>query len=315
MVYTAPTETDTRLSEAERVARLEPPDGPVDVVLDTDAYNEIDDQFALVYALLSDRIDVEKVYAAPFHNDNSTGPGDGMEKSYEEIRRLLELLDRPDADELPLRGGAEYMADADGPVETEASADLVERARDRGGDDPLYVISIGAPTNVASAIERAPEIADGVVVVWLGGHPLSWHTAREFNLLQDLRASRVLFDSGVPLVLIPCKNVAEHVRTTIPELEAHLGDGGPVSQFLLERVAECRSRRDASGAWSKPIWDMAPVAYLLEHEWVPTDLVHSPWLSADLRYGRDSSRHLIRVGRDARRDLIFDDFFDKLGSL
>lgn len=49
------------------------------MVLDTDTYNEIDDQFAVVYSLLSkDRLQVEALYAAPFTNDRSTGPGDGI---------------------------------------------------------------------------------------------------------------------------------------------------------------------------------------------------------------------------------------------
>ena len=44
-----------------------------------------------VYALLCpEKLNVEAVYAALFTNDRSTGPGDGMEKSYEEILRLLE---------------------------------------------------------------------------------------------------------------------------------------------------------------------------------------------------------------------------------
>ena len=67
---------------------LKPPaKRPVRMVLDTDTYNEIDDQFAVVYALISPELDVQAVYAAPFHNNRSSGPGDGMEKSYEEILR------------------------------------------------------------------------------------------------------------------------------------------------------------------------------------------------------------------------------------
>lgn len=83
-----------QLSEAHRLARLAPPTGKVRMVLDTDTYNEIDDQFALVYALLSpERVQCEAVYAAPFHNDRSSGPADGMEKSYAEICRVLERLE------------------------------------------------------------------------------------------------------------------------------------------------------------------------------------------------------------------------------
>ena len=66
--------------------RLLTPAGPIDAVLDTDAYNEIDDQFAIAYLLRSaDRIHTEAIYAAPFHNAKSTGPENGMELSYNEI--------------------------------------------------------------------------------------------------------------------------------------------------------------------------------------------------------------------------------------
>ena len=37
-----------RISAEERLSMLSPPSGPVSMVLDTDTYNEIDDQFALV---------------------------------------------------------------------------------------------------------------------------------------------------------------------------------------------------------------------------------------------------------------------------
>src|ERR687893_736331 len=83
------------LDEARRLALLQPPAGRVRMVLDTDTYNEIDDQFALVYALLSpERLEVEAIYAAPFHNSRSSGPEDGMLKSYDEILRVLARLGR-----------------------------------------------------------------------------------------------------------------------------------------------------------------------------------------------------------------------------
>src|ERR1017187_5341266 len=80
-------------SEQQRVRMLlAPRAAPSRMVLDTDTYNEIDDQFALVHALLApDRVDVEAIYAAPFANARSQGPEDGMRKSYEEIHRILEL--------------------------------------------------------------------------------------------------------------------------------------------------------------------------------------------------------------------------------
>src|SRR5919205_1048162 len=88
-----------------RTTLLEPPQGHIQMVLDTDTFNEIDDQFALVYALLSpERITCEAIYAAPFHNNRSSGPEDGMLRSYEEIGRVLDRLDR--ANDQPIHKGS-----------------------------------------------------------------------------------------------------------------------------------------------------------------------------------------------------------------
>ena len=56
------------LSPAAREATLAPRTGVTPIILDTDTKNEIDDQFAVVYALLSDRIECQTIYAAPFAN-------------------------------------------------------------------------------------------------------------------------------------------------------------------------------------------------------------------------------------------------------
>jgi inosine-uridine nucleoside N-ribohydrolase len=84
----------------------------------------------------------------------------------------------------------------------------------------------------------APEIIGHIVVVWLGGNSLDWPTAREFNLMQDLGASRVLFDSGVAVVHVPCLNVADHLITTRDEIEHYVRPAGRVGEFLAERYAK-----------------------------------------------------------------------------
>ena len=72
---------------------LERPAGCVDMVLDTDAYNEIDDQFAISYMLRSEeKLNVKAIYAAPFYNPNSTSPEDGMLRSYDEIKKIISLV-------------------------------------------------------------------------------------------------------------------------------------------------------------------------------------------------------------------------------
>ena len=50
------------------------------VILDTDAYNEVDDQFCVAYLMKRpEAINLLSINAAPFFNENSTGPADGME--------------------------------------------------------------------------------------------------------------------------------------------------------------------------------------------------------------------------------------------
>ena len=295
-----------KLDEALRLERLTPPTDKVRMVLDTDTYNEIDDQFAVVQALLSpDQLAVEAIYAAPFYNSRSSGPGDGMEKSYAEILRLLERLDIS-LEGLVFRGATDVLRD-DAPQESAAVDDLI--AKSQTAADPLYVVAIGALTNVASAILQDPAIIERIVVVWLGGHAHYWPTANEFNLQGDLVASQVVFDSGVPFVQIPCHPVASHLLTTLAELERFVKGRGAIGDYLVEIFAAYSQNHFAA---SKVIWDMSAVAWLLDASWVPTDVVHSPVLTEQKTWSHDPSRHFIRVAQTVRRDAIFGDLFKKL---
>jgi inosine-uridine nucleoside N-ribohydrolase len=297
-----------QLTAAQRLALLEPPAAAVRMVLDTDTANEIDDQFALVYALLSpERIALEAVYAAPFQNAHAAGPADGMEQSYDEIRRVLERLGRGDAGGV-FRGATRWLGDAGGPVPSPAAADLVARARARRAG-PLYIVAIGAITNVASALLMAPEILAQVVVVWLGGNPSYWHQATEFNVAQDLAAAHVIFDSGVPLVHIPCINVTEHLRTTQAELARFVAGSGAAGDYLYAIYSAYYADHFAR---SKELWDLGPIAWLVNPTWVPTALIHSPILTSAQTWSHDPRRHLMREALTVQRDAIFADLFRKL---
>jgi purine nucleosidase len=299
---------EARPSAERRLALLAPPAGRSSVVLDTDTYNEIDDQFALVYALLSPEIDLEAVYAAPYFNDRSSSPADGMEKSYEEILRILEFLGR-DSDGFAYRGSTEYLPSLDQPVTSAAATDLIARARQERSR-PLYVLAIGAITNVASALLLAPDIAERIVVVWLGGHPTYWPDTREFNLQQDVLGAQVLFDSGVPLVQVPCALVAEQLRTTMPEMERYVQGRGEIGDYLYRTYRDYVSDGHAR---SKVIWDISTVGYMVNPGWMASDLRPSPVLLDDVTWGpEEPERHPVRIIRHINRDAVFGDLFTKL---
>ncbi len=295
------------LSEAILRERLIEPTGQVDMILDTDTFNEIDDQFALAYAVLSpEKINLKAVTAAPFLKNHISGPAEGMELSYDEIVRVLSRMNAM-KDDFVFKGSTSFMKDKKTPEESAAAETIIRLAHE--SDGPLYVTAIGAITNVASALIMDPSIVNKIVVVWLGGQPYYWETANEYNLGQDVMSAQIIFDSGVPVVHVPCQNVAQHVKSTVWELEKYVKGRGEVGDFLFKRFCEYS---DDHFAWSKEIWDMAPIAWLINPEWVPSRLMPSPVLTDEMTWESDSSRHLCRCAINVLRDPVFRDFFTKL---
>lgn len=291
------------------IPRLRLPGGKLNMVLDTDTYNEVDDQFALCYSLLSrERLNVQAVYAAPFFNDRSSGPEDGMEKSYDEIVRLLGTMNLQ-SQGFVFKGSRSYLPGEDTPVISPAAEDLVKKGMAMPEGELLYVTAIGAITNVASALLMEPRLVEKICVIWLGGHPLTWPTAREFNLMQDVKAARVILNSGVPFILVPCMGVASHLTASIPELEAFLGGKNEMCDALVKLFSEYT---DDPFGWAKEIWDVSTIGLLVNPDWAPMAIEPSPLLSEDCRWSRDASRHPIGVVQWLNRNAIFRDMYKKL---
>lgn len=297
------------------IRMLEHPRGLSDVVLDTDTYNEIDDQFALAYLIKSDKqLNLKAIYAAPFYNLRSKNAKDGMEKSFEEIHKVLTLLDRQDLKEVVFHGSDCFLEDEHTPVVSDAAKDLIERAMGYSKDHPLYVLAIGAITNVASALLMKPEIRERIVVVWLGGNAVHWPHNREFNLFQDIAAGRVLFNSGVPIVQLPCMGVVSEFATSGPELNFHLKDKNKLCNYLLKITEEEVSNyhKDLHCVWTRIIWDVTVVGWMLEEGFMDSTLLHIPIPEYDDRYSFDQTRHFYRYVYHINRDALFQDLFKKL---
>ena len=294
------------LTDIQRLQMLQTPTGPVDMILDTDAYNEIDDQFAIAYAIAAKKLNLKALYAAPFHNQLSTGPADGMEKSYQEILKLLGLMRR----EMPVfRGSNAFMSNEKTPVDSPAVHDLMERAMQYTWDNPLYVVAIGAITNIASALLVKPEIADRIVIVWLAGHALEWPHNAEFNLMQDVAAARVVFNSGAPLVLLPCMGVVHAFSTTEPELNYWLRGKSALCDYLADHTIEAANEYAKGKVWSRAIWDVTAIGWLLndENRLMLDKLIPTPIPEYDHRYAHDPRRPLCRYVYHIHRDALFAD--------
>ena len=295
------------------IRRLRRPEGKVDVVLDTDTYNEIDDQFALSYLVKSDdKLNLKAVYAAPFHNHHSSGPADGIEKSYQEIMNLFDLMDRQDLKALVYRGSERYLPSEIEPVVSPAAEDLAKRAMEYTEEDPLYVLAIGAITNVASAILINPQIVDRIVIVWLGGNAHNWPNNKEFNLYQDVAAARIIFGCGAAFVQLPCSGVVSNCATSGPELDYWLRGKNKLCDYLVAHTVDEAAICGQTGCWTRVIWDITPVAWLLDESFMEGKLVHAPIPEYDHHYAQDETRHFMNYIYHVDRDKIFTDLFAKL---
>jgi inosine-uridine nucleoside N-ribohydrolase len=292
--------------------RLTKPSSRVDVVIDTDTYNEIDDQFALAYLIKSqEKLNLQAIYAAPFYNERSSGPKEGMEKSYEEILRILEIMGNEEYSKVTFRGSEDYLPDEVTPVDSPAARDLVLRAMSREEENPLYVIAIGAITNVASAILMEPRLVDRIVLVWLGGNGHHWTNNKEFNLMQDVAAARVIFGCGVPVIQLPCGGVVSEFRTTGPELEFWLRGKNKLCDYLIDATIE-EGKKMSVPTWSRVIWDVTAVAWLLDGDFMYDTLLPSPIPEYDDTYRFNANRPLIRYVYCINRDRLFEHLFETL---
>lgn len=355
------------LSEAFMRNRLALPSHNPRVVIDTDTANEIDDQFALAWALLSqDCLRIEGVYAEPFSFRHRLGemkrariardtpdlatpldhemlqgysgmlayyeargydldtvdllpfnpPGVGMERSYAEILKVFELMREP-VNNRVFRGVAGYLEAAVKPIRCDAVEHLIERALVSPDDDPLYVVAIGCLTNVGSALLLAPEIIRKIVVIWTAGYPSSVsRTNFSLNLEQDMIASKLLFESGVPLIYQPGFHVGAQLRLSLPEMEAYVRGRGAIGDYLYHLYTNNplwgMLGITSTYSYTWVIWDVITIAWLLNPRWVPSDFVPAPMLGDDRRWYNNAGRHLMREAYDVQRDAIFADFFRKL---
>ena len=290
---------------SQYVQNLQVPKGPIDVVLDTDTFNEIDDQFALSYLLKSGKkLNTVALFAAPFFNQHSSSPADGMEKSYEEILRLLKLLQREDMIPKTFKGSERYLPDEKTAVPSPAASELIRLAKGYSPEKPLYVVAIGAITNVASALILAPEIAEKIVIVWLGGQGREWNDANEFNLMQDFAAGRVVFGSGAPVVQLPCSGVVSAFTVSIPELEAYFEGRNALSDFLVKRVKDEVASYSKGLCVSRVIWDVTAIGWLLNdgERFMNMRLSEAPVPEYDGRMAYDRNRligYVYHIKRDA----------------
>lgn len=279
----------------------------VNVILDTDTYNECDDQFALAYMIKSqDIFNIEAITVAPYsHKERNETVISGREKSYNEILKICNWLNFDTTNKV-FRGAEDYICN--GYDETnDAVNKIIEVALK---NNKTYILAIGAITNVALAIKKEPKIIDKIEVIWLGGHSLLQNNNLEFNFRQDVSAVRIVFESKVKLTIIPCKNVASNLRTSVYELNHYLKDKSELCNYLIDRFYNdgyhgIQERR--------VIWDISVIAYMINKEWFTSEDISCPDIKEDTSYELTTNNHKITMINYIDVNKVYIDLFKKLG--
>lgn len=324
---------------------------PLRVVFDTDTANEIDDQFALAWALRApERLQIEAVHAAPFSHgaffaacaaaaEERGGPptqfealaqqigpeqiaalvertsiADTEQRSFDEIHRVFEAAGVDPGGRVK-HGSAAYMTAPDRPVESEAAENLIALAKTASPEAPIHVATIGVPTNVASALLLDPSIAPHLQVIFLAGYPSGAGLPDDsFNLVQDRHASNVLLESDVPLLYIPGYQVAEVLQLALPAAREWLQGRGRLAQSLFETYTNNPIEPEpGKPGKSWVLWDIIATAWLIEPAWVPTREVPRARVRRDHTWASvPEARTTMREAYGARRNLIFGDLIERV---
>lgn len=283
----------------------------VRVIVSSDVRNEADDQFAVAHHLLTPMFDVRAVVAAHYES-KAPGTRTTMEKSYQE---LLKLMEASGIDDVPALRGCEA------PLSNEADApecegvDFIIREAMREDNRPLYIAVQGALTDVAAALNRCPEIAEKLTVIWIGGQGYP-NGGPEFNLLQDVAAARVLFASKAGVWQLPV-GVYGTVEVTMAELAHKVRPCGALGRYLYDEIEDYNLRNDEpwdlrrGENWS--LGDSPTIAALLQCLWRGNfHQERAPYIQDDMTYRPDPDGKPIRVYDYVDVRMLLEDFFAKL---
>jgi len=234
----------------------------IPVILSTDVGNEIDDQWAVLYLLTNPQFDVLGMVSA----HAPTLPPPSAHYTYrvlvDEVENHMNLESHP-----PLFEGSSLPLADTHSARGNASVDFIVRAsRAFSKDNRLDVLTIGAATDVASAILEDPGITERIRVVAMGFH--RWPDGgNEFNVANDPRAWQVILDSDVPVVIGSGDVCRAYLALTPAQAQALVADHGPLGAWLWEQYQDWYYRNvkplrvdDLSKPWI--IWDIITAAYV-----------------------------------------------------
>jgi purine nucleosidase len=283
------------------------PSNRVRVIINTDAKNEADDQYAIVHAILTPLFELHGII--PAHFADRRGPG-SLQASHDEVLKLLDLMDLKGR--IPVHPGAATMLpDEKTPLPSEGSALIIEEAL-KDDPRPLHVAFLGPLTDMASALLENPSIAErNVRVVWIGGE--DWPVGGwEYNLWNDVTAANVVFRSKVELWQIP-STIYKRMAVSYAELVEKVYDKGPLGKYLVEQLVEWNNLYPHGGHIEhRSLGDSPAIGVMMYPDCGWSQWRPAPEFNAEMNYVHTGRNRPIRVYHAIDQRFILEDFFAKL---
>lgn len=279
-------------------------------IINTDAKNEADDQFAIVHGLLSPSLDIRGLIPAHFGTRRTQR---SMEESREEIDLLLNLLGM--AESIAVANGAPTaLPDEHTVVDSPGARLIIEESKLASDDDPLYVAFLGPLTDMASAILLDPELVRRpLVVIWIGGRGYRGYDEGpgiEFNLSNDIHAANVVFDSGITVWQVP-SDVYTKISVSYTELEEKIGGAGPLGRYLIKQLHEWNAAYHPEPTESRSRGDSPAISLMLFPLSGNLRVRSAPRFGVDGSY-LTGSNNPIRVCEEMDVRFLLEDMFAKI---
>ena len=290
---------------------MAPADAPANrarVIVNTDAKNEADDQYAIVHAILTPSFELHGIIPAHFGTRRGS---ESMAESRAEVDRLLDLM-RLTGTIRVADGAPAALPGAGTPVRSPGAELIVEEAL-RDDPRPLYVAFYGPLTDMASALLMEPRIAErNVVVVWIGGG--AWPAGGpEFNLSNDIHAANVVFRSRLQVWQIP-STVYKLMAVSYAELRAKVYPHGALGRYLVDQLVEWNARWVPNPIEYRSLGDSPAVGVIMYPDCGRWELRPAPEFSDEMFYLHTGRNRPIRVYDSVDARFILEDFFAKLAA-
>lgn len=283
-----------------------PIDKKIRVIINTDAKNEADDQFAIVHAILTPAFDIHGIIPAHFGNRKSQT---SLQDSHDETMLLLDLMELTDSFRV-FDGAPGKLIDEKTPVDSPGARLIIKECL-KNDLRPLYIAFYGPLTDMASALLLSPEIEDkNVRVIWIGGG--EWpEGGSEYNLSNDIAAANVIMKSNLEVWQIP-SSVYRRMPISFVELIDKVYPCGKIGRYLVKQLIEHNLKTSKVAMEYRSLGDSPAVGVMLYPNCGNWSWHSAPEFKTNMHYRHTGKNRPIKVYQDIDARFIHEDFFAKL---